>query len=173
MRLVITTFMILVICTSFTLSSVGAEQTQTYTMNSQLWIVQYTISATNVVPNQVVIVQVTFTPKIRIYDFSLQPVTNPVSLVTGRSMSFEEIDPGLPQIQTFQVTIPGSATTGTKYQLDLQLQGYNDTAKVDVKLLGFRILYWRYQSYPWMPESPEYVQDTNSTLGQSIVITVS
>ena len=141
-------------------------------LNSKFWTVEYTILDVNVVPGQVLTLDVTFTAKVTIYDFRLQVVSDPVSLVPGHAMTFGEIEPGLPQPHTFQVSIPSTAATGTEYQLDLQLQGYNDTAKfpfLNWDWIGFHT----YRGFFFWTEGPEYTQDTNATLGQSIVLTVT
>jgi len=175
-RIVLGTLLLLLVCIAFTLPSARADQGQSHTLNSNFWTVQYMISDVNVVPGQVLTLHVTFTAKVTIYDFSLQVVSNPASLVVGSVWTFPasngEILPDLSQLHTFQVNIPSSAAAGTEYQLDLQLQGYNDTAKfpfVNWGWLGF----YSYRGFFFLLEKPEYTQDTNTTLGQSIVVTVT
>ena len=166
----------LLVCIAFTLPSAIADQGQSYTMNSNFWTVQYMISDVNVVPGQALILDVNFTAKVTIYDFSLQVVSNPASLVLSSVWTFPtpngEILPDLSQPHTFQVNIPSSATTGTQYQLDLQLQGYNDTAKFPFENWGW-IGFYSYRGFFFLKETPEYTQDTNTTLEQSIVLTVT
>ncbi|MGA3109011.1 MAG: hypothetical protein ABSD99_06080 [Candidatus Bathyarchaeia archaeon] len=175
-RIVLGTLLLLLVCIVFTLPSARADQGQSHTLNSNFWTVQYMISDVNVVPGQLLTLYVTFTAKVTIYDFSLQVVSNPASLVAGSVWTFPtsngEILPDLSQPHTFQVNIPSSAAAGTEYQLDLQLQGYNDTAKfpfVNWGWLGF----YSYRGVFFLIEKPEYTQDTNTTLGQSIVLTVT
>ena len=175
-RIALRTLLLLLVCIAFTLPSARADQGQSHTLNSNFWTVQYMISDVNVVPGQVLTLYVTFTAKVTIYDFSLQVLSNPASLVIGSVWTFPtsngEILPDLSEPHTFQVNIPSNAATGTEYQLDLQLQGYNDTAKfpyVDWDGIGFH----SYRGFFFLKESPEYTQVTNATLGQSIVISVS
>ncbi len=175
-RIALGTLLFLLFCIACTLPSAIADQDQSHTLNSNFWTVQYTISDVNVAPGQVLTLDITFTAKVTIYDFSLQVVSNPASLVADGVWTFptpnDEILPDLSQPHTFQVNIPSNAATGTQYQLDLQLQGYNDTAKfpfVNWGWLGF----YSYRGFFFLMEKPEYTQDTNTTLGQSIVLTVT
>ena len=173
-RLVLGTLLLLLVCITFTLPSARADQSQSYVLNSNFWTVEYKISDVLAKRGQRITLDVTFTAKVTIYDFSLKVLSNPVSLVPDDVWTFptHEIGKGLPQLHTFNVNIPDDAATGTKYQLDLQLRGYNDAAKVDWNLFGFQILYWRYEGW-FSTENPQYTQDTKVIQGQSVVITVT
>ncbi len=174
-RFVFGTLLLVLVCITFTLPSARADQGQSYVLDSQFWTVEYKISDVSVKRGQVVTLDVTFTAKVTVYDFSLQVRSGPVSLVHDNVWTFgqgSEIDRALPQLHTFQVNIPGDAATGTGYKLDLQLQGYNDTAKVNLKAFGFVIWYWRYQGW-FSTESPQYTQDTTKLPEKEIVLTVT
>jgi len=172
-RLVFGTVLLILVCFTLTLPSTRADQGQSYVLDSKFWTVEYKISYVLVKPGQRITLDVTFTAKVTIHDFNLQVSSNPVSIVPDNVWTFpkHEIEKSLPQLHTFEVNIPSDAAPGTKYQLDLQLQGYDDAAKVDWNLLGFQIVYWRFQGW-FSTESPQYTQDTKGT-GQSIVITVT
>ena len=168
--------MFLVVCMCVVLPPASAGQSQLHVLNSKFWTVQYMISDVNVVPGQVLTLSVNFTAKVTIYDFRLQVVSNPASLVTSGVWTFPtangEILPDLTQRNTFLVTIPTSAVAGTQYEIDLQLQGYNDTARfpfISWDWVGFH----SYRGFIFRMEKPEYTQTTNATLGQSIVLTVT
>jgi len=171
-RLIVNVLLLLVVCLSTTFPLASADRDQSHVLNSGFWTVYYTISDVSVVPGQVLALNVNFTGKVTVYDFRFQVVSNPASLVTGSVWTFPEILPDLMQRHTFFITISTSAATGTQYEIDLQLQGYNDTARfpfLSWDWIGFHA----YRGFFFWMESPEYTQTTNATLGQSIVLTVT
>lgn len=178
-RVVLGTFLFLLVCIPFTLPLARADQGQSCGLDSQYWTALCKISDVRVKAGERITIDVTFTAKVNIYDFSLKVKSGPTPIMQDNVWSFgqgSEIEAGVTQDHTFQANIPGDAATGNQYTLDLQLQGYNDTAKVN---LGFNIGSWRIEIWYWRQqgwfstESPEYTQDTSTMPGKTIEITVT
>jgi len=164
-RLVFGTLLLILVCLPFTLPPARSAEVRTYTLRSKAWNIDYTISDVRVNPGQIVTLDINFTANVLIYDLKLEVLSNPVQLVTGPPWGFKEIRSSLLQRHTFQVKIPDDAARGSKYNLDLLLQGYNDPPWFD--LFGWRphgLLFW--------VEQPQYTGDTRGHEENSIVITV-
>jgi hypothetical protein len=135
------------------------------------WTVQYTILEVNVPPGGASdTLYVGFTAKVPIYDCSLTAVPSGASFVIQNNVwtiinaQNHELLPNILQQHNFRITIPNTAQPGNQYYINLLIQGYNDTAKVNLTIFGHQFLYWRYQgSNPFAAEIPEYTQDTTGT----------
>lgn len=165
-RLALGTLLLVLAFSTVTLPSARSDEGQLNVWRSDLWNVEYKISYLNVKPGQVITLDITFTANVAIYDFRLEVLCDPISLVSDNTWTFEHIAAGLPQLHTFQVKIPDSAATGTKYKLDLLIQGYSDPPL-------FTLLGWHFRGLWIWTEKPQYTGDTGKLQEKSIVITVT
>lgn len=169
-RLVFGTLLLILVCLTFTLPPARADEGQSYVLDSNYWKVEYRISYIHVKPGQTINLDITFTAKVRIYDVKLEVLSNPVNLVADNVLRFDEIASDLPQPYTFHVKIPDAASPGTKYELNLLLQGYKGPPWLGLYWFG---LHWYCRGWLCSGESPQYTQDTIKLPANSIVLTVT
>jgi len=159
--------LLILVCLTFTLPSVKSDDSQTFTLPYGAWNIHYTISDAHVTPGQAVNLDITLTPNVVVYDFRLQATSTPdSSLVTDNVWRFQEIKAGEQQSHTFVVKIPANEAPGT-YNIDLRIQGYNDTAYLEW------YPYWSCRGSLCFGETPQYTQDTSTLSGYSIVLIVA